>query len=119
MCWVRVSSNSACRWRPTTRAPSSRPWSGECRSRGRTDSGLDLLYLHGWSDYFFQTELADFWAAQGVRFYAIDLRKYGRSRRPEQTPGFVTDLATYDEDLEAALAVMGHGAATSRPAGCC
>jgi alpha-beta hydrolase superfamily lysophospholipase len=52
---------------------------------------------------------SDFWAAQGVRFYAIDLRKYGRIRRPEKTPGFVTDLATYDEDLAAALAAMRHG----------
>ena len=80
------------------------------RHQDPADTGLDLLYLHGWSDYFFQTELADFWAAQGIRFYAVDLRKYGRSRRPEQTPGFVTDLSTYDEDLAAALTAMGHGA---------
>lgn len=70
------------------------------------DSGIDVLYVHGWSDYFFQTELADFWAAQGARFYALDLRKYGRSLRPGQTPGFVTDLSTYDEDFDAALAVI-------------
>lgn len=82
------------------------------------DIGLDVLYLHGWSDYFFQTELADFWADLGARFYAIDLRKYGRSLRPGQTPGFVDDLATYDEDLGAALAVMGHQspALTDQPA---
>ena len=67
---------------------------------------LDVLYVHGWSDYFFQTELADFWTAQGAAFHAIDLRKYGRSLREHQTPGFVTDLATYDEDLAAALAVL-------------
>lgn len=72
------------------------------------DSGIDVLYLHGWSDYFFQIELADFFAALGIGFYAVDLRKYGRSRLQEQTPGFVSDLGTYDEDLSAALAVMGH-----------
>lgn len=72
------------------------------------DRGIDPLYLHGWSDYFFQLELADFWAAKGVRFHAVDLRKYGRSLLPGQTPGFVTHLATYDEDLAAALEVMGH-----------
>ncbi|MFB8230931.1 alpha/beta hydrolase [Cellulosimicrobium sp. NPDC055967] len=69
---------------------------------------LDVLYVHGWSDYFFQTELADFWEAHGARFHALDLRKYGRSLRPGQTPGFVTDLTTYDEDVEAALTAIGH-----------
>jgi hypothetical protein len=77
------------------------------------DAGLDVLYVHGWSDYFFQTELADFWTRLGVRFFALDLRKYGRSLRPHQTPGFVDELATYDEDIEAALAVMGHGVSTA------
>lgn len=62
-----------------------------------------LLYVHGWSDYFFQTELAEHWTARGVAFYALDLRKYGRSLRPHQTPGYVDDLVTYDEDLAAAL----------------
>lgn len=70
------------------------------------DAGIDVLYIHGWSDYFFQTELADFWTAQGARFFALDLRKYGRSLRPGQTPGFVADLSTYDEDIAAALEVI-------------
>lgn len=73
------------------------------------DAGIDVLYVHGWVDYFFQTHLAAFWERQGARFYALDLRKYGRSLREHQTPGFVTALATYDEDIEAALAVLGHG----------
>ncbi|MBD5784580.1 alpha/beta hydrolase [Cellulosimicrobium terreum] len=75
----------------------------------RPEPYLDVLYVHGWSDYFFQTELAEFWESHGARFHALDLRKYGRSLRPGQTPGFVRDLATYDEDIEAALAVLGHG----------
>lgn len=73
----------------------------------------DVLYVHGWSDYFFQRELAEFWHAQGARFFALDLRKYGRSLRAWQTPGFVDDLATYDEDIEQALKVMGHSGETS------
>ncbi|RXR21767.1 alpha/beta hydrolase [Oerskovia turbata] len=82
---------------------------------GVPDRGIDVLYVHGWSDYFFQTGLADFWEAQGARFFALDLRKYGRSLRPGQTPGFVTDLLTYDEDIEAALAATGHGVLTADP----
>ena len=34
-----------------------------------------VLYVHGWSDYFFQTHLADFWNEQGFDFYALDLRR--------------------------------------------
>ncbi|MFF2622520.1 alpha/beta hydrolase [Oerskovia jenensis] len=89
---------------------------GGARPAGVRDRGIDVLYVHGWSDYFFQTELADYWEAQGARFFALDLRKYGRSLRPGQTPGFVTSLATYDEDIEAALATMGHGVLTADPA---
>lgn len=71
-----------------------------------------VLYVHGWNDYFFQTELAEFWHSQGAAFYALDLRKYGRSLRPHHTPGFITDLADYDAELELALRVITerHGA---------
>ena len=75
--------------------------------------GVDVLYVHGWSDYFFQKRLARFWTARGARFYALDLRKYGRSLRDGQTPGYITDLVTYDEDIAAALDVMGADAAAS------
>jgi len=74
---------------------------------------FDVLYVHGWSDYFFQRELAEFWSDRGAAFYALDLRKYGRSLRPHHTPGYVDDLTTYDEDIAAALAVMR--AHTRRP----
>nr|WP_328798995.1 alpha/beta hydrolase [Puerhibacterium puerhi] len=77
------------------------------------DAGVDVLYVHGWIDYFFQAHVADFWERLGVRFHALDLRKYGRSLRPHQTPGYTTSLRTYDEDLEAALAAMGHAPGTT------
>ncbi|MBL0886683.1 alpha/beta hydrolase [Myceligenerans indicum] len=76
---------------------------------GETDAGIDLLYVHGWNDYFFQAHLADFWESLGVRFHALDLRKYGRSIRDGQTLNYVADLATYDEDIDAALTAIGHG----------
>ncbi len=73
-----------------------------------------VLYVHGWNDYFFQTHLATFWHGLGAAFYALDLRKYGRSLRTHQSPGYVDDLAVYDEDIAAALAVMAaeHGRET-------
>ncbi|MBQ1442817.1 MAG: alpha/beta hydrolase [Renibacterium sp.] len=74
---------------------------------GEPDQAVDVvLYLHGWADYFFQTELAEFFTAHGVAFYALDLRKYGRSLRPGQSEGFTDDLAVYDADLAAALAAI-------------
>ncbi|MFF1877057.1 alpha/beta hydrolase [Leifsonia sp. NPDC058230] len=77
---------------------------------GREEAeNTDVLYVHGWSDYFFHRELAEYWHGIGARFFALDLRKYGRSLRPWQTPGYIEDLAAYDEELEAALTVIGHG----------
>jgi len=63
-----------------------------------------VLHVHGFADYFFQTGAADFWCEQGYDFYALDLRKYGRSLRPHQTANFVTDLSDYYEELDLALA---------------
>jgi len=85
------------------------------RGRRRPLNDVDVLYVHGWSDYFFQKRLARFWTARGARFFALDLRKYGRSLRPGQTPGYITDLGTYDEDIAAALEAMGRGADGTAP----
>jgi alpha-beta hydrolase superfamily lysophospholipase len=65
-----------------------------------------VLYVHGFTDYFFQVALADFLAAQGLPFYALDLRKCGRARRPGQTAHYVSDLALYDAELDRALAIV-------------
>ncbi|MGO2746582.1 alpha/beta hydrolase [Microbacterium sp.] len=67
---------------------------------------VDVLYVHGWSDYFFQKRLARFWTSRGARFFALDLRKYGRSLRDGQTPGFIKHLSTYDEDIAVAREAM-------------
>jgi alpha-beta hydrolase superfamily lysophospholipase len=77
-----------------------------------------VLYLHGWNDYFFQTHLADYLGDLGYDFYAIDLRRYGRSLRPGQLRGFISDLDDYSIELDAAadliaadhdlLLLMGH-----------
>lgn len=65
------------------------------------------LYIHGWNDYFHQRELAREIALAGGEFFGLDLRKYGRSWRKNQTFGWITDLATYDEDISEAVALMG------------
>lgn len=62
-----------------------------------------VLYVHGWADYFLQKELAEYLCAAGFPFYAVDLRKFGRSLRPWQTPGYTDDLSVYDEDFAGAI----------------
>ena len=62
--------------------------------------------MHGFADYFFQTGLADFWVERGYDFYALDLRKYGRSLRPHQTPNYVADLHAYYEELDLAYRLV-------------
>ncbi len=62
-----------------------------------------VLYLHGFVDYFFQREMAQAYLDAGINFYALDLRKYGRSLRPGQTPNFCRDVHEYFEELDEAL----------------
>lgn len=68
------------------------------------DARRAVLYVHGYTDYFFQRHLAEHFTELGIDFYALDLRKCGRSLLPGQTPHAISDLALYDSDLEAALA---------------
>ena len=86
--------------------PTRLPWTKRMFHGKRRLEGARVLYVHGWSDYFFQRELAAFWTNQGATFYALDLRKYGRSLREGQTPGYIEDLNDYHEEIEAALEIM-------------
>jgi pimeloyl-ACP methyl ester carboxylesterase len=65
------------------------------RRRAERPTSAAVLYIHGFVDYFFQTHLADFWCGHGYDFYAVDLRKYGRSLQPHQTPNFCQSLDEY------------------------
>ena len=66
-----------------------------------------VLYVHGFSDYFFQRHMAERFAAEGYAFHALDLRKYGRSLRPWQHPNFCRDLRDYYPELDAAMEAIG------------
>jgi alpha-beta hydrolase superfamily lysophospholipase len=77
------------------------------RRRSATPSRRAVLYVHGFVDYFFQTHLADFFVERGWDFYAIDLRKYGRSLREYQTPNFCRSLTDYFPELDEAARIIG------------
>ena len=66
-----------------------------------------FLAIHGWNDMFYQWALADAVTAAGGAFYAIDLRKYGRSWDPQrQSYGYTDSMRVYFADIDAALAAM-------------
>jgi alpha-beta hydrolase superfamily lysophospholipase len=65
-----------------------------------------VLYVHGFTDYFFQKHVAEHFATRGYDFYAVDLRAYGRSLQPGQLPNFVTDLSYHFEELDAAARII-------------
>lgn len=85
-------------------------YSGEVRSavvRSREcDSETAVLYVHGFSDYFFQAEMAGEFAAHGLAFYAVDLRRYGRSYLPGDELFRVRDLREYFDDINVAIEIM-------------
>jgi alpha-beta hydrolase superfamily lysophospholipase len=68
-----------------------------------TPSQKAVLYIHGYGDYFFQLHEAQWYATQGYHFYALDLRKYGRSLLPHQQPNYVADLRTHFEEIDQAI----------------
>lgn len=78
--------------------------------KSRPGRSRALLYLHGWNDYFFQAPLADAVEEWGFDFYALDLRRYGRSLRDGQLAGYTHDLTEYFTELDAALDVIGEHA---------
>ncbi|MFC6152509.1 alpha/beta hydrolase [Nocardioides yefusunii] len=61
-----------------------------------------VLYVHGFCDYFFQKHFAQWWTDRGYTFYAIDLRKYGRSLADHQSPNHVEDLSEHFPELDEA-----------------
>ena len=64
-------------------------------------SSKAILYVHGYVDYFFQTHMAERFVREGWNFYALDLRKYGRSLLPHQHAYYCRDLREYfpEDDL--------------------
>ncbi len=65
-----------------------------------------ILYLHGFNDYFFQAHVAQKFHEQGYNFYALDLRKYGRSLLPHQHPNYCRSLTEYFEELDQTIQII-------------
>ena len=66
-------------------------------------SAKAILYVHGYVDYFFQTHMAERFVREGWNFYALDLRKYGRSLLPHQHAYYCRDLREYFPEIDLAI----------------
>jgi alpha-beta hydrolase superfamily lysophospholipase len=74
--------------------------------KAKKETTKALLYLHGFNDYFFQEHFAEWANTQGLNFYALELRKYGRSILPHQKPNDFRDIREYFEEIDQAIAFI-------------
>ncbi|WP_168195058.1 alpha/beta hydrolase [Corynebacterium sp. sy039] len=81
---------------PTKTAPSSQ----------KPATTTAMLWVHGLTDYFFHEHIAQFFATHGYAFYALDLRKCGRSYRPGQKWHHTNDIEQYFEELTLAAHII-------------
>ena len=76
------------------------------RKTGASPKKRAVLYIHGFIDYFFQAHMAERFEAEGWSFYALDLRKHGRSLVPGQHACFCKRMDEYFADITRAIAVI-------------
>ena len=62
-----------------------------------------VLYIHGYIDYFFQAHLGAAFNANGFDFFALDLRKHGRSLLAHQRPNYCKDIEEYFEEISISI----------------
>lgn len=87
------------------------------RSLPEQETDKAILYIHGFNDYFFQEEQALWYNEQGYAFYAVDLRKYGRSYLPHQKRGNVRNLKEYYADIDTCLSIISENCSETILAG--
>lgn len=76
---------------------------------------IPILIGHGWSDYVLDRDLQDHLGSQGYDVWSLDLRKYGRSLLPGQTPTAIDHLNRYDEEIGASLRIIADGSPDNPP----
>jgi alpha-beta hydrolase superfamily lysophospholipase len=68
-------------------------------SNYNTGNRRSVLYLHGYVDYFFHPHLGWEFNQNNYDFYALDLRKHGRSLMQHQHPNYCKDIEEYFEEI--------------------
>jgi len=72
-------------------------------SNFNTGNRKSVLYIHGYIDYFFHPHVGQKFIDNGFDFYALDLRKYGRSLLEHQHPNYCKNLEEYFEEISIAI----------------
>ncbi|WP_299399165.1 alpha/beta hydrolase [uncultured Gelidibacter sp.] len=72
-------------------------------SNANTGNRKSILYLHGYVDYFFHPHLGKRCNQANYDFYALDLRKHGRSLMPHQHPNYCKTIEEYFEEISIAI----------------
>ncbi len=68
-----------------------------------TGKRKSVIYIHGYIDYFFHPHVAEKFIENGFDFYALDLRKYGRSWLPHQHKNYCKSITEYFEEISMAI----------------
>ncbi len=71
-----------------------------------SDCHRAILYVHGFNDYFFQSQMGNEFVDSCYNFYAVDLRRYGRSLLDGQRRYNTLSLDEYTADIDSALSVI-------------
>lgn len=70
------------------------------------DTNKAILYIHGYNDYFFLSELGDYCWNYNYNLYALDLRKYGRSLLAHQKQFNMRSVTEYYEEIDKAISFI-------------
>lgn len=66
-------------------------------------SNKAILYIHGFNDYFFNTQFAQKFLDQDYSFYALDLHGYGRSLTSKEKVFSFKDIQEFDDEITQAI----------------
>lgn len=72
-------------------------------SNSNVGNRKSVLYIHGYIDYFFHPHVGEQFNNNNFDFYAIDLRKYGRSLLEHQHPNYCKSIEEYFEEISIAI----------------
>jgi len=78
-------------------------------SKNNTGGRKSVLYLHGYVDYFFHPHLGEKFIQNNYDFFALDLRKHGRSLMKHQHPNYCKNIEEYFEEISIAIRKIKSG----------
>lgn len=65
-----------------------------------------ILFIPGFIDYFFQKEMAEAFAKQSFHFFALDLRRCGRSLKDGKLNNYINYLEEYFEEIDRSIEII-------------